>query len=120
VPPNLTPDPETGIGTWSADDIKRALRTGAGSGHGKSHHLQAAEADAAAMAVAGLDLLDESEQLDQIREAAGEHFTNMKEIPRAIGKLETEMKEAARAMQFERAAEIRDRIKRLKVLSLGL
>lgn len=27
-PPNLTPDPETGLGEWSEDDIVRALRTG--------------------------------------------------------------------------------------------
>ncbi|WP_293862862.1 c-type cytochrome [uncultured Alsobacter sp.] len=25
---NITPDPETGIGSWSADDLKRLLRTG--------------------------------------------------------------------------------------------
>lgn len=29
IPPNLTPDAETGIGTWTAADIKRALRSGA-------------------------------------------------------------------------------------------
>ncbi len=28
ISPNITPDPETGIGTWSADDIKRAIRDG--------------------------------------------------------------------------------------------
>lgn len=27
-PPNLTPDPATGLGNWSEDDIVRALRTG--------------------------------------------------------------------------------------------
>ena len=27
-PPNLTPDPETGLGTWSDRDIVKALRTG--------------------------------------------------------------------------------------------
>lgn len=27
-PPNLTPDPETGLGAWSAEDIMRAVRTG--------------------------------------------------------------------------------------------
>lgn len=27
-PPNLTPDAETGLGTWSDDDIIRAVRTG--------------------------------------------------------------------------------------------
>ncbi len=26
--PNLTPDPETGLGRWSADDIVRAIQTG--------------------------------------------------------------------------------------------
>lgn len=26
--PNLTPDDETGLGTWSADDIVKAIRTG--------------------------------------------------------------------------------------------
>lgn len=28
-PPNLTPDNETGTGTWSADDLVKAIRTGA-------------------------------------------------------------------------------------------
>jgi mono/diheme cytochrome c family protein len=27
-PPNLTPDPETGLGKWSEADIKKAVRTG--------------------------------------------------------------------------------------------
>jgi mono/diheme cytochrome c family protein len=27
-PPNLTPDPATGLGAWSADDIVKAVRTG--------------------------------------------------------------------------------------------
>jgi mono/diheme cytochrome c family protein len=27
-PPNLTPEPETGIGTWSEEDIVKAVRTG--------------------------------------------------------------------------------------------
>jgi mono/diheme cytochrome c family protein len=27
-PPNLTPDPETGLGTWSEADIVKAVRTG--------------------------------------------------------------------------------------------
>ena len=28
-PPNLTPDKETGLGSWTADEIKAAVRTGA-------------------------------------------------------------------------------------------
>ena len=35
-----------------------------------------------------------------------------------IGKMEKEMKAAAKNMEFERAAEIRDRIKRLKDMDL--
>jgi hypothetical protein len=27
-PPNLTPDPDTGLGNWSDDDIARAIRDG--------------------------------------------------------------------------------------------
>ena len=34
--------------------------------------------------------------------------------------METDMKEAARALQFERAAELRDRVRRLKMLGLAL
>jgi mono/diheme cytochrome c family protein len=34
VPPNLTPDPETGLGSWTDDEIIRAIRTGvANDGH---------------------------------------------------------------------------------------
>jgi len=34
IPPNLTSDPETGLGNWSEDDIVRALKTGiARDGH---------------------------------------------------------------------------------------
>jgi excinuclease ABC subunit B len=97
---------------------KRALRTGAGSDHGRRHLLTAAESEAAA--VAELDLLDEAGQLDQIRQTAGEYFTTMPELQRTIGKMDAEMKDAARAMQFERAADLRDRIKRLKILKLGI
>jgi excinuclease ABC subunit B len=98
---------------------KRALRTGAGSGHGKSL-WSAAEPQRAEVAVANLDLLDEAETLEQLKQAAGDHFTTIEELPKAIAAIDKEMREAAKAMQFERAAELRDRIKRLKILSLGL
>ena len=99
-----------------AELAKRALRTGAGSGHGKS--LYSAADSAAAMSA--LDLLDPTERLDEIRALAGDYFTTLEDVPKAAARLEHDMKEAARAMQFERAAEIRDRVKRLKALSLGL
>ncbi|BDG06186.1 excinuclease ABC subunit UvrB [Anaeromyxobacter oryzae] len=42
------------------------------------------------------------------------------QIPEIVGALEVEMKEAAQALDFEKAAELRDRILALKDLQLGL
>jgi excinuclease ABC subunit B len=94
---------------------KRALRTGAGSGHGKSVWSAADSATAASY-----DLLDPSSRVDEIQLLAGEWFTSVTELPKIVMTMEGEMKTAARGMQFERAAELRDRIKRLKVLQLGM
>jgi excinuclease ABC B subunit len=120
---------EMGRGRRSPDKAqlaKRALRTGAGSGHGRSL-WSAAEGGVTAgrdrspeEAVADLDLLDAESQVEQIREAAGEYFTSIEELSKTIEKMESEMRGAAKNMQFEQAAELRDRIKRLKMLSLGL
>jgi excinuclease ABC subunit B len=96
---------------------KRALRTGAGSGHGRS--LWSA-ADSGAHAIASLDLLDADSRIEQIRVIAGDYFTKTEELPKTIARMEAEMRESAKAMQFERAAELRDRIRQLKTLSLGL
>ena len=98
---------------------KRALRTGAGSGHGKSL-WSAAESAAAAHAMGNLDLLDPQGRIEAVREAAGDYFTSLEEVNKSVRAMERDMREAAKEMQFERAAEIRDRIRRLKVLALGL
>jgi excinuclease UvrABC helicase subunit UvrB len=96
---------------------KRALRTGAGSGHGRSIW---SSADSPQLALANLDLLDPAAKLQDIRETSGEYFTKVEEIQKSIAKMDVDMREAAKAMQFEKAAELRDRIKRLKILGLGL
>lgn len=44
----------------------------------------------------------------------------VKEIPAAVEKLKKEMKEAAERLEFERAAEIRDRIHRLEEVALKI
>jgi excinuclease ABC subunit B len=95
---------------------KRALRTGAGSGHGKSLWSAADSANA----IAGLDMLDASGRLEDLQSTAGEFFTKVEELPKIVTAMEAEMRQAAKAMQFEKAAGLRDRIKRLKILSLGL
>ncbi|MEK6726817.1 MAG: excinuclease ABC subunit UvrB [Deltaproteobacteria bacterium] len=48
----------------------------------------------------------------------GKEYIPSSEMPRLIAKMEKEMKAAAKNMEFERAAEIRDRIKRLKDMDL--
>ncbi|MGE0614142.1 MAG: excinuclease ABC subunit UvrB [Bacteriovoracia bacterium] len=94
-----------------AAQTKRALRTGAGSGHGQSV-WRAAEAN--------LDFMDGAEKIERIRELAGEYFTDMHHVPQSVAKMEKAMRKAAEQMQFENAALLRDRIRQLKQLSLGL
>ncbi|MBU6375109.1 MAG: excinuclease ABC subunit UvrB [Bdellovibrionales bacterium] len=101
----------------SAAMAKRALRTGAGSGHGKSV-WSAAESGAEGMA--GLDLLDSTATIELISQAAGEYFTKIEELPKIIHKMEQAMREAAKQLQFEEAAQLRDRLRRVRALSLGL
>ena len=103
--------------TDKAEWAKRALRTGAGSGHGKS--LWSA-AESPADAIANLDLLDSDAKWTEIRELAGQYWVSAHDLPKSLIKMETEMREAAKGMQFEQAAELRDLLRRLKVLALGV
>jgi excinuclease ABC subunit B len=47
-----------------------------------------------------------------------EEYASIKEIPTMVQKLKKEMKEAARLLEFERAAELRDKIQRLEEMQL--
>ncbi len=49
-----------------------------------------------------------------------ERYVSPKEIPAMIEKLRKEMKEAASRLEFERAAELRDRIRYLEELELKI
>jgi excinuclease ABC subunit B len=49
-----------------------------------------------------------------------EEYVPIKEIPSMIQKLKKEMKEAAGRLEFERAAEIRDRIYQLEEMELKM
>jgi excinuclease ABC subunit B len=109
--------PKQGKLSDKAELAKRALRTGAGSGHGKS--LWGA-AESSAVAISNLDLLDPAEKLEDIRVTAAEYFTTPENLQQTIEKMTAAMREAAKAMQFEKAADLRDRIKRLKLISLAL
>jgi excinuclease ABC subunit B len=48
----------------------------------------------------------------------GEAYVSDKELPEVIRDLKAEMKQAAKDLEFEKAAELRDRIKELSALAL--
>lgn len=58
-----------------------------------------------------------AQQLDEVFENI--HELSLEDIPVLIQNLEMEMKEAAKALEFEKAAQLRDRIQRLRDKLLG-
>ena len=70
--------------------------------------------------MAELDRLDPDDREEEIKQLAGDYFTSLGKLGETVAHMESDMKDAARAMQFEKAAEMRDRLKRLKMLQLGL
>lgn len=69
---------------------------------------------------AEVDLVDEVGRLAAIEKLAGHHFKSIEEIPSSIAAMTDEMKDAAKKLEFEKAADLRDRIRQLKTLTLGL
>ncbi|MCC7443022.1 MAG: UvrB/UvrC motif-containing protein, partial [Bdellovibrionales bacterium] len=93
---------------------KRVLGTGRGSGHGQGL-WSAAEA---AQAMSELDRMDREQVLEEIRGLAAEDFTDFEHLDQTIQKMGARMKSAATDLDFERAADLRDRVQRLKRLKL--
>jgi len=67
-----------------------------------------------------LDYVDELSRADAIKKLLGARFNGLDKISGTIKKMEKEMKEAATELQFEKAAELRDIIKRVKLLALEI
>ena len=67
-----------------------------------------------------LDYVDEMSRVDSIKILLGTRFTSIEKLPRTLKKMEDEMREAAKNLEFEKAAELRDVIKKVKALSLEL
>ena len=67
-----------------------------------------------------LDYPDELSRVDAIKGLLGERFISIDKIPQAVKKLDGEMKEAAIALDFEKAAKLRDLIKRIRFLALEI
>jgi len=94
----------------SASHAQRALRTGPDSA--KSPNLWTA--------AAGGEPFDEVTKVEEIRAVAGEYFTSMEALHKIIPKMDQDMRAAAKDMAFEKAAGLRDRMRRLKFLMLGM
>jgi excinuclease UvrABC nuclease subunit len=67
-----------------------------------------------------LDYVDELSKVDAIKGLLGPRFVSMEKLSQTLKKLEKEMKESAQNLEFEKAAELRDLIKRVKYLSLEI
>ena len=70
-------------------------------------------------------ILESIEEKDYVTQPAGvaeagEEYLAPKEIPRLVKKLRKEMLAAAKELNFEKAAELRDRVKKLEVMELAL
>ena len=99
-------DSVLGQGLWPS-----AAARAAGVGQGKD-----GSPDQALM----LDYVDEASRIDAVKILLGERFKGIEKIPALLKKIEKEMKEAASNLEFEKAAELRDLIKRVKFLSRAL
>ena len=55
-----------------------------------------------------------------VAEGPEDRYRSLEEIEREIKALEKQMREAAKALEFEKAAEVRDRIKNLRAREFGL
>jgi excinuclease ABC subunit B len=58
--------------------------------------------------------------IPEVAETPEERYRSLDELEREIKVLEKEMREAAKALEFEKAAKVRDRIKNLRAREFGL
>ncbi len=88
---------------------QKALRTGRGQ-RSQESLWAAAEPDWAE----GVD------PTNKIQELAGEYFSSMQDLKTVVSKMEEAMKKAAQSTDFEKAADLRDRVRSVKRLMLRL
>ncbi len=100
-----------GKGLWSTD------------ARAKKYEAQRNQSERSQMGLNSLPLLDYVDELsraDHIQAILGDRFVSMEKVPQSIKKMEHEMREAAKDLDFEKAATLRDQIRKLKHLSLEL
>ena len=59
-------------------------------------------------------------QIPEVEDEPGERYRSLEDISAEVKAMEKQMREAARALEFEKAAEIRDRVKALRAREFGL
>ncbi len=106
---NVAPNMGEAAASGRADIAKKALGTGR-KGEKIQSSLWAAEND-------WMDTLSLEEQA---KEAGGEFLSTIDQLRSAINKMEKQMKEEAKQLNFEKAGELRDRLKRLRDISVKL
>ncbi|MEZ4819317.1 MAG: UvrB/UvrC motif-containing protein [Bdellovibrionota bacterium] len=67
-----------------------------------------------------IDFNDETSSLELAKQWAGEFFVDLDRIDQSLEKMQKEMKKKAQNLEFEEAADLRDRIQKLKFLKLRL
>jgi excinuclease ABC subunit B len=67
-----------------------------------------------------LDYVDELSKVEAIKQLLGPRFVSLDKLSSTLKKMESEMKEAAQNLEFEKAAELRDLVKRVRYLSLEI
>ena len=97
-----------GSGLWNQDSA------------GKRKQLKSIQTLQGEMENKLLDYVDELSKAEAIQKLLGARFNGLEKIQNVLRKMESEMKEAAKNLEFEKAAELRDVIKRVKLLSLEL
>ena len=58
--------------------------------------------------------------MPEVAEEPEERYRSLDDLEGEIKSLEKQMREAAKALEFERAGELRDRIRRLRAREFGL
>ena len=106
---NVAPSMGEAAASGRADFAKKALGTGR-KGDKIQSSLWAAEND-------WMDTLSLEEQA---KEVGGEFLSTIDQLRSAINKMEKQMKEEAKQLNFEKAGELRDRLKRLRDIAIKL
>lgn len=100
--------------------IAASIKAEGGEGdEGPSYTLGRTRAEVRTLGVMA-DYVDELSRAEAVKNLLGERFTGLDKVPQVVRKLEAEMKEAAKNLQFEKAAELRDLIRSVKQLSLQI